>query len=105
MIYHKVTQILKKRGKHYQIIAPELAEFFSPTGDYHFHYLDKNCLTNSTGGNAWNWKLVKSGASAKPFQHVEIDFQFSEQQVPTICIRLEVFRRVVKLLGDSRKQT
>lgn len=92
-VYRDINEILLKRGKRYQIIAPELAEFFGSGGDYHFFYMYDDTIQCS-GGNAWNWQLVDNV--------IEIRFQFDSGDAEPICIDYGVFKEVVELLGDSR---
>lgn len=96
MIYTDISQVLRRRGRYYQIIAPELVEFFGPHGDYHWHYRDRDALNNSSGGNAWNWSLKTVGKRSI----VELSFQFGDEE--PIRLDLRLFNQMVKLLGDSR---
>lgn len=79
-MYSDIKQVLRRRGRYYQIIAPDLVDFFGPYGDYHWHYHDPNTLDNSSGGNAWNWARKTAGKRSI----VELSFQFaSVSEKPT----------------------
>lgn len=91
--YTSLKQVLRKRGRGYQIVAKDLEDFLSH--DYKWHYRDLKALINSCGGDAWNWE-VKDDT-------VYLTFQFASPKDKPIKVDLQVFRQVVKLLGDSRK--
>lgn len=93
MIYEGIKQILRKRGRAYQIIATELEDFFSHDYAHHYFRPDYFC-TQSSGGDAWDWELKDN--------IVYLSSQFGRKNDKPIQIELTTFRVVVKLLGDSR---
>lgn len=120
MTYTEIGQILRKRGRYYQVIAPDLTDFLHDGGDYEFLYMehvasgvkDPDYVQEGSGGNAWNWDVRGFHPKKKPWGKgavMELRFQFEAQgsrggpAPDPIVIDLPVFREVLQLLGDSRK--
>ena len=118
MTYTEIGQILRKRGRYYQVIAPDLTDFFEH--DYEFLYMehvasgakDPSYVQEGSGGDAWNWDVKGFQPNKKPWGKgaiIELRFQFEARgsrggpEPDPIVIALPVFREVLKLLGDSRK--
>lgn len=107
MLYEFTDEILRRRGKNWEIIADNyiLQEFLSRGGDYRFWFTERNPEDNDaqaterilkcSGGNIINWDSVSDNI-------IELSDQLSNDQKP--CrIKLDTLWNVINKLGKSRK--
>ena len=93
MKYTAVDQIIKKRGKGYQILAKEIDSFFSKGGDW-TSFRDHEDAMECDGGNEWWWDEIDD--------EIHLTFQWGAQtKKPTAMLDKKVFWEIIQILGSK----
>lgn len=96
--YSSVSQVIRKRGKGYQILAEEIASFFEKGGDWTFFRDHPVNTMECDGGNEWWWTEIGD--------EVHLTFQWGHDNwpdKPTAILDKKVFWEVIETLGKKRE--